>query len=135
MKALGAIVGSAALCLASWPAAAAGKYDGSVRMLCVPTVVSECGAEGECRRVSAEGVILPPFFKVDLKAQKVHSEETGRDSPIRNVERLDGNVIIHGAQAGRGWTMTISEETGKMSAAIASAGEGWLMFGSCTLSP
>ena len=135
LGALGVIVGTLTLGLAPLGAAAAGKYDGSVPLLCVPTVVSECGVESECKRVSAEGVNLPPFFKVDLKAQKVHSEETGRASPVRSIERLDGNMVIQGAQAGRGWTMTSSEETGKMSAAISSGGEGWIMFGACTLLP
>ena len=125
------IVGAIALCVAPWGAAAAGKYDGSAPLVCVPTIVSECRLEGDCRRVTPDSVNLPHFFKVDVKAQKVHSEETGRMSPFKTVEHLDGNMILQGAQAGRGWTMTISEETGKMSAAISSGGEGWVIFGAC----
>src|SRR5262245_11248483 len=132
---LGVMLAAAALCVAPCSATAAGKYDGSVPLLCVPAVVSECGAEGDCKRVTADSVNLPPFFKVDVKAQKVHSEEAGRASPITNIERLNGTMVLHGAQAGRGWMMTVSEETGKMSAAISSAGEGWLIFGACTLLP
>jgi hypothetical protein len=132
---LGVIAGAVALCVAPFGAVAAGKYDGSTPFLCIPVVVSECGPDGECKRVTADSVNLPQFFKVDVKAQKVHSEETGRASPVTGIEHLDGNMILQGAQAGRGWTMTIAEETGKMSAAISSGGEGWVVFGACVLLP
>jgi hypothetical protein len=108
---------------------AAGKYDGSVPLLCAPTVVTECGPDGDCQRRTAASVNLPQFMKIDLKAMKVSSEETGRDSPIRNVEHQDGSLIIQGGQNGRGWTMTVSEDSGSMSAAITAAGEGFVIFG------
>ena len=132
---VGVVLAAAGICLAPYGAAAAGKYDGSAPLLCVPILVTECEAEGECKRVTAESVNLPQFLKVDVKAQKVHSEETGRASPVRNVEHLNGKMIIQGGQDGRGWTMTISEETGKMSATISSDGEGFVVFGACTLLP
>jgi hypothetical protein len=93
-------------CLAPSPAAAAGKYEGSVPLLCAPVVVTECGPEGDCRRRTAQSVNLPEFFKVDLMALKVRSDETDRDSPIKNVER---------------------------SAAVSTEGEGFIVFGGCTL--
>ena len=132
---LGVMVGAVMLCLAPTGAAAAGKYDGSTPLLCVPVIVSECRPDGQCRQVGAESVNLTPFLKVDVKERKVYSEETGRASPISGFERLDGNMVVQGAQNGRGWTMTIAEETGKMSAAISSGAEGWIVFGSCTVVP
>ena len=133
MKISGSIGVVAAVMLFAAPCAAtaAGKYDGSAPLVCVPSTVSECRLEGECKRVTPDSVNLPQFFKVDVKALKVHSEETGRASPFKTVEHADGNMILQGAQAGRGWTMTISEETGKMSAAISSGAEGWIIFGAC----
>src|SRR5262245_12005559 len=132
---LSVIVGVVALFPAPFSATAAGKFDGSAPMLCVPVMISECRLEGECRRVTAESVNLPQFMKVDAKTQKVYSDEAGRASPVTAVEHVDGNLVLEGAQAGRGWTMTISEETGKMSLAISSSGEGWVGFGHCTLAP
>jgi hypothetical protein len=76
---------------------------------------------------------LPQFLKVDVKAQKGHSEETGRVSPFERVEHLNGRMIVQGGQDGRGWTMTISEETGTMSATISSDGDGFVAFSVCTL--
>ena len=130
---LGVIVWGVALVAAPGHATAAGKFDGSAPLLCIPTLVSECRVEGECKRVAPDGVNLPQFFKVDVKAQKVHSEETERASPFTTLEHFSGTTILQGAQTGRGWTMTISEETGKMSAAISSGAEGWVLFGTCVV--
>src|SRR5262245_19219632 len=130
---LGIIVWGVALSAVPCGATAAGKSDGSATFLCIPTLVSECRVRGECKRVTPPSVNLPQFFKVDVKSQKLHSEETGRASPFTTVEHFGGNVILQGAQAGRGWTMTISAETGKMSAAISSGGEGWILFGTCVV--
>jgi len=121
------------LCLGVYAAEAAGKYDGSVPLLCVPISVTECGADGECKRATAERVNLPQFLRVDVKAMKVREQETGRESPIKNVERANGRVILQGAQGERGWTLTIAEETGKMSATVSADGEGFIIFGACTL--
>jgi len=114
---------------------AAAKFDGSTPLLCVPVMVSECRVEGQCRRVTADGVDLPQFLEVDVKVRTVSSAESGRSAPVTAVDHINGNMVLQGAQAGRGWTMTISEETGKMSAAIASSAEGWVVFGDCTLLP
>jgi len=136
LKPAGMVLAAAAICLAPHGARAAGKYDGSVPLLCVPTIVIECsveGADGECKRRTPAAVNLPQFLNVDVKAMKVHAEGGARNSPVRNVEHLNGNLIIQGGQDGRGWTLTISEETGKMSAAIAADGEGFVVFGACTI--
>lgn len=129
------ILAAVGMCLAPYGAMAAGTYDGSVPLLCVPLVVNECAAGAECRRVTAESVDLPQFLKVDLKAMTVRAEETGRQSPVASVERLNGKLIIHGSQGERayGWTMTVSESTGKMSATIATDEEGFVVFGACTV--
>ncbi|HYB42219.1 MAG TPA: hypothetical protein VEL75_10650 [Candidatus Methylomirabilis sp.] len=127
-----ALLAAAAVCSAPLAASAAPRYDGSTPLLCAPTTVSECTPDGACKRVSAEAVNLPQFLKIDVKAQKVYSEETGRASPSRNIEHLSGQLILQGGQDGRGWTMTVSEETGRMSATITTEGEGFVVFGACT---
>src|SRR5262245_29699838 len=135
IRPLGMLLAAVLVGIAPSGARAAGKFDGSVPLLCAPTAISECGPDGECKRVTAESVNLPQFFKVDVKAQKVHSEETGRISPFRTIEHLSGNLILQGGQDGRGWTMTVSEQTGRMSAAISSHEVGFVVFGACTTVP
>ena len=123
----------AGACLASEPVEAAGKFDGSTPMLCVPVVVNECLPDGACQRRNPEAVNLPQFLRVDLAAKQVHAVGVTRVSPIRNVEHIAGNLIVQGGQDGRGWTFTVSEETGRMSAAIAADNEGFILFGACTI--
>lgn len=132
---VGAVLALVVICATPTPAPATARYDGSAPLLCVPTAVTECGAEGECRRGTAESVNLPQFMRVDLKAMIIRSEETGRESPIRSIEHMNGKLILQGAQGERGWTLTISETTGKMSGTVSADGEGFVIFGACTLLP
>jgi len=39
---------------------------------------------------------------------------------------------MHGGQGGRGWSLVISEETGKMSATISEDQVGFVIFGAFT---
>ena len=71
--------------------------------------------------------------RYELRINAVIAEGTGRESPIRNLEHLNGSIILQGGQNGRGWTMTISEETGRMSSTISSTEEGFIIFGACTI--
>ena len=138
MKILGPaamVLAVAGLCLAPNPAGAAGKHDGSAPMLCVPIGVTECGAEGECKRGTAESVNLPQFIRVDVKAMTIRSEEQKRESPIKTVEHMNGKLILQGTQGERGWTMLIAEDTGRLSATVTADGEGFVVFGACTVLP
>jgi hypothetical protein len=132
---VGMVFAAAGLCLAPNPAGAAGKHDGSTPLLCVPIGVTECGAEGECKRGTAESVNLPQFIRVDLKAMTIRSEEQKRESPIKTVEHMNGKLILQGTQGERGWTMLIAEDSGRLSATVAAEGEGFVVFGACTVQP
>jgi hypothetical protein len=131
----GLILAAAGLCLVPGPAGAAGKHDGSAPLLCVPIGVTECGAEGECKRGTAESVNLPQFIRVDLKAMTIRSEEQKRESPIKTVEHMNGKLVLQGTQGERGWTMLIDEDTGRLSATVTADGEGFVVFGACTVLP
>jgi hypothetical protein len=131
--AIGVVLWAVGLCLAPYQAAAAGRYDGSVPLLCVPLAVTECGAEGECQKGTPRSVNLPQFFRVDFKTMTIRAVEENRESAIKTVERVHGNLILQGVQGQLGWTLIISEDVGQMSATIAGAGEGYIIFGTCTL--
>jgi hypothetical protein len=130
---IGVILWAVGLCLAPLQVAAAGKYDGSVPLVCVPLAVTECGAEGECQKGTPQSVNLPQFFRVDFKTMTVRAVEESRESTIKNVDRVNGHMILQGVQGQLGWTLIISEDMGQMSATIAGPGEGYLIFGTCTL--
>jgi hypothetical protein len=132
---VGMVLAAAGLFLVPSSVGAAGKHDGSVPLLCVPMAVTECGAEGECKRGTAESVNLPQFIRVDVKAMTIRSEEQKRDSPIKTVEHMNGKLILQGTQGQRGWTMLIAEDTGLLSATVTADGEGFVVFGACTVLP
>jgi hypothetical protein len=111
---------------------AADKLDGSVPILCATMEVLECSAGGECQRRGPEGANLPPFLKVDFKAKTIASVDGARKAPIHNIERVDGRIVLHGGQEGRGWSAVIASDTGKLSASVVDAGGAFVIFGACT---
>ena len=129
-----------AVCLGVSPAAA-DDFDGSKPLLCSLSSVAECTPEGPCTSTTPESVSLPLFVKIDLAAKAVlpaRQTEGGRRSEIKFTERVGGRLILQGAEAGpeeqkrgRGWTATISEETGKLVLSVAAGDVGFIVFGAC----
>ena len=113
-------------------AAAAAPYDGSVPILCAPATIMECGADGVCQRSTLEVANVPPFIKVNLKTMKISTMDERRTSPIAHLDRLEGKIILHGGEGGRGWSVVITEANGKMSGAVSAEAHGFLIFGACT---
>ena len=130
-----AIVSVVFMSIAPRQAEAAGKYDGSVPMICSASAVTECESGRRCQPRRAEHVNLPSLFRVDAKAMKVRNleAEQGRESPIRNIDHANGAMVLQGADADRGWTVVIHEETGRMTATVSGDGEGFVVFGQCGL--
>ena len=125
-----------ALCLyllSSQPVVAQG--DISDPLLCAVVQVYECEAEGECQPVGIETAVLPRFINVNFEKQIISAtEESGITdvSAIRNFERINGRLIIQGAENGRGWTIVVLEESGNMSATVSDEDVGFVVFGACT---
>jgi hypothetical protein len=122
-------------CAVANPAAAAAvKFDDSVPLLCVPIEITQCDEGGKCYLGTAEDVNLPQFIRVDLKEKKLSGvgQAADRTTPIDFLERENAKIVLHGRQSGRGWTAMISEETGKLVAAISDEGTVFIIFGACT---
>lgn len=125
------LLGVIGLCLTPHAVDAAGKYDGSVPFVCVPTAVAQCVADGDCRPGTAQSENLPDFFRIDLKAMTVRAEEKGRVSPIKRIDRDPGEIILYGSEAQRSWVLIIQEKTGRMSASVTGDGASYAIFGVC----
>jgi len=132
-KAAAMLLGTVVFCLASYTAEAAGKYDGSAPFVCVPTAVAQCVGDGDCRAGTAESENLPDFFVIDLQAKTVRAGDKGRQSPIKQIDRAAGKIILYGSEAERGWVLMIQEKTGKMSASVTGDGESFVIFGVCPM--
>ena len=117
------------------PAAAAGKYEGSAALICAVLVVHECAVDETCQPRTAENVGLPSLLRVDVNAMKVRNLDAGKklESTIKSADHVNNKLVLYGGEAGRGWSVSIQENTGKMSAAVAADDTGFVIFGQCAL--
>jgi hypothetical protein len=135
MRRIAGIIIVTLLCLMPHSLAMA-AFDGSTPLLCAVIEVFECSVEQDCIEGTLESMNIPQFVKVDFANNKIATIEESaekRESPVNNFAKADGMMILQGIQNGRGWSMVIAEETGKMTATAAGAGGGFVIFGACTI--
>ena len=104
-------------------------------LLCAVIKAVECDVESGCQEGSVEGMNLPRFIKIDFNKNKISAKkEDGdkRETNIKNIERVDNKVIMQGSEQGRGWSIVIGKDTGKMSATVSADEVGFVVFGACT---
>ena len=125
---------SVVLCLLHVPSyLIAAPYDGSMPLLCAAMTVQECDDTGECQRRTAMSVGLPPFIVIDVDKKLIHDpDQDGKTSSLKHLEHLNGQLVLHGGEEGRGWSIVIKEDTGTMSAAVVGEQVGFVVFGACT---
>jgi hypothetical protein len=132
-----------AVCLFTFPLTAqAGSFDGSQNLLCAPQVVIECGPDGNCEQAMAASVNLPNFFMIDFSAKElsaVTESENKRTSKIKSVETLDNKLFLQGAddgvegvRDGLAWSMSISQDSGRLVMSASGENEAFVIFGACT---
>lgn len=49
----------------------------------------------------------------------------------QSQEQMEGNLILQGVQNGKGWSMVITEATGKTTIAVSDNQVGFVVFGAC----
>jgi hypothetical protein len=116
-------------------------FDGSKELICSIMDVVECGPGGKCQQVTAEDIGRPNFFKVNFKGEEISAAYVGggkRSTGIEKFERVDGKVIIQGAEDGIedvrdgvGRRLAIAEESGKMVLTASGDDVGFVLFGAC----
>ncbi len=140
LKILGILV--TIICLFVVPAAA-GDFDGSKELLCAVMDIIECVPGGKCMEVTAEEVGIPNFLRTNFEKKKLSAtfaDGSKKISPIVNSEKIDGKLILQGAEDGiegvrdgLGWSLAIDENNGKMVLTASGEAVGFVMFGACTL--
>lgn len=111
---------------------------GADKLLCASAQLSACFDDGECMPLPPSAVKVPPFILVDLAGKKLSTTPaSGEDrvTPIRNMERADGRIILQGVERGRAFSLLIDEASGALTAAVARDGVGVVVFGNCTPAP
>ena len=119
----------------------ADDFDGSRPLLFSVISVMECTPDNGCRSVTIESVDLPRFLKIDLNKKTIGpvSESDARPgSTIERVERVDGKLILQGAEDGYesvrdglGWTIAIAEGTGRVVMTASGDQVAFVVFGAC----
>ena len=123
------------------PTAYAEDFDGSRDLICACRLVIQCGPDGECIEVMAEDIGIPDFLRIHFKERTISAPQWGENQPssqIENLEHIDGKLILQGAENGMkdirdglGWSMAISEATGKMVLTGSSDPAAFVIFGAC----
>jgi hypothetical protein len=105
------------------------------RFLCSIGTLMACFEDGECERLVPTDLNVPQFVEVDLKQKRMSTTKASgenRSTPIVNVVRGEGRIVLQGHENRRAFSFVIEEATGLLSAAVATEGLGVAVFGACT---
>jgi len=133
----------AAIILCTLPFSVQGaSFDGSQNLICAPQLVIECGPDGKCEQAMAASVNLPNFFQMDFSIREmtaITESENKRTSRIKSMEVLDGKLFLQGAddgiegvRDGLAWSISISQDTGRLVLSASGGNEAFVIFGACT---
>ena len=135
------VCGAAAL-VSAMPLVVSAGLDGSSTFICASVDVMECLPIKGCNRVAADDVDIPRFIEVDVKNKQIVTGSKGdkRKTEIERVEKVDGKLMLQGAEDGReggerdgvGWSMSVVEDSGNMVLTASGDGFAFVVFGACT---
>ena len=117
---------------------AADNLTGVNRILCTAVQATRCVESGDCEIDLPWNMNIPQFIEVDLAAKKLSTTKASgenRSTPIEQLKRQDGMIVIQGFEKGRAFSFVITEETGALSVAVAATGKAVAVFGACTPMP
>jgi hypothetical protein len=100
-------------------------------MLCAITEAIECGYEEMCISGPAEEVNLPPFITFDPKSLTLSEHRGTRSTSVERVVQKDGALVVRGFE-NRAFNLSVSQSTGRLSAAAIGPDAGFVFFGVCT---
>ena len=119
--------------------AGAGDFDGTRPLLISVIRVVECTPDAACREVTPASVDLPQFLKIDFANKTIGPAAADDETPATAIERqevVDGKLMLQGAEDGYanlkdglGWTLTISEETGRVVLTASGDQVAFVVFG------
>jgi hypothetical protein len=108
---------------------------GSTSFLCNIGQATACIEQSECFSFAPQDFDIPHFIEVNLDTKMLSTTKASglnRTTPIKNLERSDGQIIFQGVQNRRAFSVLIHETSGLMTAAVARDGVGVSIFGACT---
>jgi len=109
----------------------AGNFDGSKVMICALASTMRCAPGAGCVRGEAGDINLDRFLEIDVASKSATGVNSWRSTPIDHVSHDGGQLVMHGSQNARGWSVTISEETGEFTATVSGEKVAFVAFGAC----
>jgi hypothetical protein len=113
--------------------------DKSKPLLCASVDVHECVDGSGCREVLPEDVNVPTFFRIDLRKKEIRTSEDGAVTVIEHMDEFEGRTVLQGAAFGStdladggGWTITIADDTARMTGTSTVLQSAVVVFGVCT---
>jgi len=129
------LVLAGALVLVGGTAARADDLTAQQRFLCTASQVTLCYSDGDCDKGSAWDFDVPQFIEVDLQQKKLSTTKASgqsRTTPILNLQRDAGQIVLQGYENKRAFSFLIDEKTGWMTVAVARRDIAVTVFGACT---
>ncbi|MGE5276357.1 MAG: hypothetical protein ACM3SU_05135 [Acidobacteriota bacterium] len=127
-----------ALLLGAPAIAAADDLTGEQVILCTAVHATLCTDYGNCDSLPPWDLNIPQFIEVNLKDKTLSTTKASaenRATPIKNLQREDGQIFLQGVETGRAFSFVIDEKTGMASIAVARQGKTVSVFGACTPMP
>lgn len=113
---------------------AAALPDNGEQYVCSLTKAVECDSGLNCGPPAPQ---LPPptFIHVDLDNDRITllapAERRGETTQIRAMERDGDRLILNGIEAGRSWSMILSENDGSTTITVNFGDAAYVVFGQC----
>jgi len=118
-----------------------GDFDGSRLLACVAEKGIEYRRMGSPKDFDPESVGLPNKFILDFKNRKIVPTQDSlirRTTTIKQSQVIENKLIlqgvdegVEGVQDGIGWSMAISQDTGKFVISASGTSVGYVVFGDC----
>ncbi len=116
--------------------ASAAGFDGSANLICAANNVVACTKASVCVQGEASAFDLPIFMYVDFKGKVVKARTEGDakqvESPIRNFQKSNTQLILQGIENGHGWGISIDQAGGRMTMTVSGESASFMIFGACT---
>jgi len=131
MKTVISAIAIVALSTSAW----AEDLSDSDKILCSINTVQLCLEVGECFRVPPAELDIPHFIVVDTKSKTLSTTKSSglnRSTPASNYVRANGRIVLQGVQNARAFSISIEEDIGVMTGAVARDGIAVAVFGACT---
>ena len=107
----------------------------SRQILCSTLNVNVCQSDGECAAVLTTDLNIPQFIEVDTKTGRLATTAASgenRETEASRVSHIDDQLLIHGDQMGRAFSLLITKSTGQASFASVADGNAVVVFSACT---